>query len=61
MVTITRLRNKLTLIVDKRDKVRMGIGRSPGDKTSALEVTERLGAAAGRGQAAGQPKHIVKP
>lgn len=54
LVTITRLRDELTLIVDNRDKVGVGIGRNPGDKTSALEVTERLGAAATRGQAAGK-------
>ncbi|MBC2653233.1 MobF family relaxase [Novosphingobium aerophilum] len=55
LVTITRLRDELTLIVDNRDKVALGIGRNPGDKTSALEVTERLGAAATKGQAAGKP------
>jgi ATP-dependent exoDNAse (exonuclease V) alpha subunit len=54
LVTITRLRDELTLIVDSRDKVAMGIDRNPGDKTSALEVTERLGAAAAEGQAAGK-------
>jgi conjugative relaxase-like TrwC/TraI family protein len=53
LVTITRLRDELTLIVDNRDRVAMGIGRNTGDKTSALEVTERLGAAAAKGQAAG--------
>ena len=55
LVTITRLRDELTLIVDSRDKVEIGIGRNPGDKTSGLEVTERLGAAAARGQEAGKP------
>jgi len=54
LVTITRLRDELTLIVDNRDKVAMGIGRNPGDNTSALEVAERLGAAASRGQASGK-------
>jgi hypothetical protein len=58
LVTITRLRDELTLIVDNRDKVAMGIGRNPGDKTSALEVTERLGAAAAKGQAAGKPPEL---
>ena len=52
MLVGTRLRDELTLIVDNRDKVGVGIGRNPGDKTSALEVTERLGAAAAKGQAA---------
>lgn len=60
LVTITRLRDELTLIVDNRDKVEMGIGRNPGDKTSALEVTERLGAAAAKGQAAGKPQEVGK-
>jgi hypothetical protein len=54
LVTITRLRDELTLIVDNRDKVELGIGRNTGDKTSALEVTERLGAAAAKGQEAGK-------
>ncbi|MBA3878094.1 MAG: TrwC protein [Sphingobium sp.] len=54
LVTITRLRDELTLIVDRRDQVELGIGRNPGDKTSALEVTQRLGAAAAQGQAAGK-------
>lgn len=55
LVTITRLRDELTLIVDNRDKVELGIGRNTGDKTSALEVAQRLGAAAVRGQQAGKP------
>jgi hypothetical protein len=62
LVTITRLRDELTLIVDNRDKVELGIGRNPGDKTSALEVTERLGAAAARGQEAGKaPEPVAEP
>ena len=61
LVIITRLREELTLIVDNRDRVEMGIGRNPGDKTSALEVTERLGAAAAKGQAAGKPQQISRP
>ncbi|KPF88871.1 MobF family relaxase [Novosphingobium sp. AAP93] len=61
LVTITRIRDELTLIVDNRDKVEMGVGRNPGDKTSALEVTERLGAAAAKGQAAGRPQDITRP
>ena len=60
LVTITRLRDELTLIVDNRDKVEVGIGRNAGDKTSALEVTQRLRAAAAKGQEAardsGEPK-----
>jgi hypothetical protein len=60
LVTITRLRDELTLIVDNRDKVELGIGRNPGDKTSALEVTERLGAAAAKGLEAGKPPEPQK-
>jgi hypothetical protein len=60
LVTITRLRDELTLIVDNRDKVELGIGRNTGDKTSALEVTERLGAAAAKGQEAGKPQEVEK-
>ncbi len=61
LVTITRLRDELTLIVDNRDKVELGIDRNPGDKTSALEVTERLGAAAAKGQEAGKARDEVQP
>ncbi|MBC2663706.1 hypothetical protein H7F50_18475 [Novosphingobium flavum] len=53
-MTITRMRDELTLIVDRRDQVELGIGRNPGYKTTALEVTERLGAASAQGQAAGK-------
>jgi conjugative relaxase-like TrwC/TraI family protein len=60
LVTITRLRDELTLIVDNRDKVELGIGRNAGDKTSALEVTERLGTAAAKGQEAGKPPEPQK-
>lgn len=56
LVMVTRLRDELTLILDNRDKVAVGLERNPGDKTSALEVTELLGAAAAKGQQAGLPK-----
>ncbi|MEO0464405.1 MAG: hypothetical protein AAF127_14855 [Pseudomonadota bacterium] len=49
LVTITRLRDELTLIVDNRDKVGRGIATNLGEKTSAAEITERLGIAAGKG------------
>ena len=45
-MTITRLWDKLTLIVDNYDNAGLGIERNRGDKTSALETTARLGAAA---------------
>ena len=56
LVTVTGLRDELTLILDNRDKVAVGLERNPGEKTSALEITERLGAAAAKGQQAGLPK-----
>ena len=49
LVTITRLRDRLTLIVDNRDRLEAGIARNEGSKTSALEVTQRLGKAAAKG------------
>lgn len=61
LVTITRLRDELTLVLDNRDKVEVGLDRNPGDKTSALEITERLGAAAAKGQQAGLPKDEAQP
>jgi ATP-dependent exoDNAse (exonuclease V) alpha subunit len=54
LVTITRLRNELTLIVDNRDKVERGIATNLGEKTSAAEITERLGRAAAKGVRLGQ-------
>jgi conjugative relaxase-like TrwC/TraI family protein len=54
LVTITRLRDELTLIVDNRDKVGRGISTNLGEKTSATETTERLGLAAAKGRRAGQ-------
>ncbi len=51
LVTITRLRDQLTLIVDNRDKLEAALGRNDGAKTSALEVTNRLGKAAAKGLA----------
>ena len=49
LVTITRLRDELTLIVDNRDRVGRGITTNLGDKTSAAEVAERLALAAAKG------------
>ena len=54
LVTITRLRDELTLIVDNRDKVGRGIATNLGEKTSATETTERLGLAAAKGRRASQ-------
>ena len=54
LVTITRLRDELTLIVDSREKVGRGIATNLGEKTSAAEITKRLGLAAAKGRRAGQ-------
>lgn len=53
LVTVTRLRDHLTLVVDSAAKLGKAAALNPGDKTSALEVTERLRSAAAKGQAAG--------
>src|SRR3546814_3190731 len=49
------LRGHLTLVVDSTDKLGRAISQNTGEKTSALEVTERLREAAAKGQAAGSP------
>lgn len=53
LVTVTRLRDHLTLVVDSAAKLGRAAAQNPGDKTSALEVTERLRLAAAKGLAAG--------
>ena len=54
LVTITRLRDGLTLVVDNASRLGAAIERNPGDKTSALETLKRLGEAAARGLAKGR-------
>ena len=64
LVTVTRLRDHLTLVVDSTDKLGRAVSQNTGEKTSALEVTERLREAATKGQAAGSPSkedHSKKP
>lgn len=53
LVTVTRLRDHLTLVVDSADKLGRAVAQNTGEKTSALEVTERLREAAAKGLAAG--------
>lgn len=53
LVTVTRLRDHLTLVVDSADKLGKAVAHNTGEKTSALEVTERLREAAAKGLAAG--------
>lgn len=55
LVTVTRLRDHLTLVVDSAAKLGKAAAQNTGDKTSALEVTERLRSAAAKGQASGMP------
>lgn len=48
LVTVTRLRDSLTLIVDNADKLQAKLARYPGGKTSALEASGQLRSAPGR-------------
>ncbi|ALE15368.1 IncW plasmid conjugative relaxase protein TrwC [Altererythrobacter epoxidivorans] len=49
LVTVTRLRDGLTLIADNAEKLGRAIKSNSGEKASALEVTQRLKAAAANG------------
>jgi len=49
LVTVTRLRDGLTLIADNAEKLGRAIKSNSGEKASALEVTQRLKAAAAKG------------
>ncbi len=54
LVTITRLRDGLTLFIDNRDRLEAAVARNSGMKTSALEATGMLKQAAAAGLAKGQ-------
>ena len=54
LVTVTRLRDGLTLVADDTEKLGRAIKANTGEKTSALEVTERLKTAAAKGTAKGR-------
>jgi conjugative relaxase-like TrwC/TraI family protein len=54
LVTITRLRDGLTLFVDNADKLEAAVERNPGMKRSALETVNQLRDAAATGQAKGK-------
>lgn len=54
LVTVTRLRDGLTLFVDNAARLESAISRNTGAKTSALEAVGKLQAAAARGVAAGK-------
>jgi conjugative relaxase-like TrwC/TraI family protein len=47
LVTVTRLRDGITLIVDSGKRLQRAVELNPGTKTSALEATARLDKAAG--------------
>ncbi len=53
LVTVTRLRDHLTLVVDSAAKLGGAVARNKGEKASALEVTERLRDAAASGVSKG--------
>ena len=55
LVTVTRLRDHLTLVVDSAAKLGKATAQNTGDKTSALEVTEGLRLAAAKGHTSGMP------
>jgi len=54
LVTVTRLRDHLTLVVDSAAKLGGAVVRNKGEKASALEVTERLRDAAALGVSKGR-------
>lgn len=58
LVALTRVADKVALIVDDSRKVERGVLRNPGDKTSALEVTDKM--AAGRA-APSSAEHSTEP
>jgi conjugative relaxase-like TrwC/TraI family protein len=60
LVTITRLRDGLTLVVDSADRFERAVERNPGEKTSALDTVARLGRAAARGLESGREPEPAK-
>ena len=42
LVTVTRLRDSLTLVVDRAGKLTRQLARNPGGKSSALETTGEI-------------------
>jgi len=54
LVTITRLRDHLTLFVDNAAKLEAAVERNPGMKRSALETVDMLRSAAASGRAKGR-------
>jgi ATP-dependent exoDNAse (exonuclease V) alpha subunit len=60
LVTVTRLRDHLTLVVDNAAKLGGAVARNRGEKASALEVTERLRGAAALGVSKGRGEQLVR-
>jgi conjugative relaxase-like TrwC/TraI family protein len=60
LVTITRLRDGLTLFVDNVGKLEAAVARNPGAKRSALETVDLLKAAAATGQAKGRDDSLKR-
>ncbi|WP_420607440.1 MobF family relaxase [Novosphingopyxis sp.] len=54
LVTVTRLRDRLTLVIDNVGKLQSAIARNPGSKSSAIEITGRLRDAAAKGLSKGE-------
>ena len=57
LVTVTRLRDHLTLVGDSATKLGGAVARNKGEKASALEVTERLRSAAVKGLSKAGDEH----
>ena len=60
LLTVTRLREGLTLFVDNASRLESAISRNPGAKTSALEAVGELRAAAAKGVAAGKAPPVTQ-
>jgi hypothetical protein len=60
LVTITRLRDGLTLFVDNASRLEAAVGRNTGMKRSALETVDLLLNAAAQGQAKGDQMDKVQ-
>lgn len=60
LVTVTRLRDHLTLVVDNAVRLGGAMAHNKGDKASALEVTERLKTAAETGVSKTREQDITK-
>ncbi|MCP5394573.1 MAG: conjugative relaxase [Sphingomonadaceae bacterium] len=60
LVTVTRLRDHLTLVVDRAARLGAAVSKNKGEKSSALEVTERLKAAAQAGTGKAKPEKDPK-